>query len=49
MKPQFEAGLTAKRLAEPVEIASAIVYLISSEASYISGTVLSVDAGDSAK
>jgi NAD(P)-dependent dehydrogenase (short-subunit alcohol dehydrogenase family) len=40
--------LKVGRLAEPREMATAIVYLASEDASYVSGTVLSVDGGDSA-
>jgi NAD(P)-dependent dehydrogenase (short-subunit alcohol dehydrogenase family) len=38
----------SNQIAEPREMATAIVYLASSDASYISGTTLSVDGGDSA-
>lgn len=34
-----------KRPAEPEEVARAIVFLLSEEASFITGTVLNVDAG----
>jgi NAD(P)-dependent dehydrogenase (short-subunit alcohol dehydrogenase family) len=47
-----KAGLVAsvplQRVAEPDEIASAIVFLASSKASYTTGQVLSVDGGKSA-
>lgn len=36
-----------KRLAQPAEIADALVYLMSDEASYITGAVLAVDGGRS--
>lgn len=35
------------RLANPEEIAAAIVFLLSAEASYITGTALAVDGGRS--
>lgn len=47
-KDKFAENLKVGRLAEPREMATAIVYLASPEASYVSGTVLSVDGGDSA-
>ena len=34
-----------KRIAEPVEVAQAAVYLASSEASFITGATLDVDGG----
>ena len=34
-----------KRFADPVEVARAISFLASAEASYITGTVLPIDAG----
>jgi NAD(P)-dependent dehydrogenase (short-subunit alcohol dehydrogenase family) len=47
-----KAGLVAsvplQRVGEPDEIASAIVFLASSKASYTTGQVLSVDGGKSA-
>ena len=47
--PQNKAGLAAtvpmERHALPEEIADAIVSIASDEASYITGTVLSVDGG----
>ncbi len=51
-----EAGLTftastvpLKRIADPVEVANAILFLASEEASYITGTELVVDGGKSAE
>jgi 3-oxoacyl-[acyl-carrier protein] reductase len=34
-----------KRLAEPIDIAYAYLYLASDESEYVTGTVLSVDGG----
>jgi NAD(P)-dependent dehydrogenase (short-subunit alcohol dehydrogenase family) len=44
----FEGGASAhamNRLADPVEIARAILYLTSSESSYVTGAALAVDGG----
>jgi 3-oxoacyl-[acyl-carrier protein] reductase len=38
-------GIRAGRWATPAEIANAIVFLASDQASYITGTVLEVDGG----
>jgi NAD(P)-dependent dehydrogenase (short-subunit alcohol dehydrogenase family) len=43
--PAAGAALPQWRLAMPDEIAAAICFLSSSDASYITGTVLSVDGG----
>lgn len=45
---QILAAVPIKRLADPSEIADAVVYLASSEASYITGQTLFVDGGWSA-
>jgi NAD(P)-dependent dehydrogenase (short-subunit alcohol dehydrogenase family) len=39
------AATAMKRFARPEEIASSILYLLSPESSYITGTILSVDGG----
>lgn len=44
----LECQSPARRLAEPVEVAAAVAFLISDEAQYISGTVLTIDGGLSA-
>jgi len=41
----FSQRLLIKRVAEPIDIARAIAFLLSSEASYITGTQLAVDGG----
>jgi 3-oxoacyl-[acyl-carrier protein] reductase len=40
---QWAAGLPARRLATPDEIAAAVRFLVSPEAAYVSGTVLRID------
>ena len=44
-KERAVAGTLLKRMAEPEEIASAILFLASDEARYITGEVLVADAG----
>jgi NAD(P)-dependent dehydrogenase (short-subunit alcohol dehydrogenase family) len=48
-REEFASGLLGKRLGEDFEIASMITYLSSDDASYVSGTVLSVDNAENAK
>jgi NAD(P)-dependent dehydrogenase (short-subunit alcohol dehydrogenase family) len=43
------AGVPLKRAGEPEEIAKAIVFLASDQASYLTGQILSVDGGKSAQ
>jgi NAD(P)-dependent dehydrogenase (short-subunit alcohol dehydrogenase family) len=42
---QIGAGVPLRRLANPKEIAEAILFLASPRASYITGTTLTVDGG----
>ncbi len=44
---RFRAGIPLRRLAEPGEVADAIVFLLSPRSSYITGHVLAVDGGES--
>lgn len=44
---ELASSVALKRLADPAEIASAIVFLSSTYASYVSGTVVTVDGGKS--
>lgn len=44
-----EATIPMKRLAEPVEIAKVVVFLASDDASYMTGEIVSVDAGYTAR
>ena len=42
-RAQIEQKIPVGRLGQPREIANAVMFLASEEASYISGTVISVD------
>jgi len=46
---QFRQATPLKRIAEPEELAKAILFLASDDASYITGEVLVVDGGYSLK
>jgi 7-alpha-hydroxysteroid dehydrogenase len=45
MKRQMENGTLVRRIADPEEIAAAVVYLASPAGSYVTGKVLEVDGG----
>jgi NAD(P)-dependent dehydrogenase (short-subunit alcohol dehydrogenase family) len=45
---QLAAAAPAQRPADPAEIASAVVYLASDDASFVHGAVLPVDGGRTA-
>ena len=47
-KAAFAAGVPMKRVGEPNEVATAILFLASDKASFITGQVLSIDGGKSA-
>ncbi len=42
---EIEAGILMKRLADPEEVASAVAFLASSDASYATGSVVTVNGG----
>ena len=44
-----DATIPMKRLAEPIEIARVVVFLASEEASYMTGEIVHVDAGYTAR
>lgn len=48
-KQRIEAGIPARRIAAPQEIAQAIVWLASDNAAYVNGAILPVDGGYVAK
>lgn len=45
LKEQAKSRIVLKRFAEPAEIASAVLFLLSEESSYITGTALDVSGG----
>jgi len=48
-REEMESAYPGKRIAHPAEVAAAVVYLASDEASFVSGTSLVVDGGLLAK
>jgi NAD(P)-dependent dehydrogenase (short-subunit alcohol dehydrogenase family) len=46
---ELNAALLLGRMADPGEIAAAVAFLLSDDASYINGTILSVDGGANAR
>ncbi len=48
VKASLVAGVPMKRAGQPSEIAQAIVFLASPQASFITGQILGVDGGKSA-
>jgi len=42
----MKAGSALQRLAQPEEIAAAVAYLVSDDASFITGSTLAVDGGE---
>jgi 3-oxoacyl-[acyl-carrier protein] reductase len=48
-KKLLESSFPLRRIGEPDDISSAVVYFCSDEAKWITGTVLTVDGGISAK
>jgi len=45
---ELAAGIPLRRLAQPVEVARCVHFLASDQASYVTGTNLSVDGGNDA-
>jgi 3-oxoacyl-[acyl-carrier protein] reductase len=48
-KKLLESSFPLRRIGEPDDISSAVVYFCSDEAKWITGTILTVDGGISAK
>jgi NAD(P)-dependent dehydrogenase (short-subunit alcohol dehydrogenase family) len=48
-REEMEAAYPGKRIAHPREVATAVVYLVSDESSFVSGTPILVDGGLTAK
>lgn len=44
-RPDYSSAIPMNRYGSTGEVASAVIYLVSDDASYISGTVLAVDGG----
>jgi NAD(P)-dependent dehydrogenase (short-subunit alcohol dehydrogenase family) len=45
----FAATFPMKRLGQPCELASAVLFLASAEASFVTGAILAVDGGQTAQ
>ena len=45
----MEPAYPGKRIADPREVATAVIYLLSDEASFVNGTPILVDGGLTAK
>jgi 3-oxoacyl-[acyl-carrier protein] reductase len=44
-KKQFFANIPLKRVAEPIDIANLVTFLVSEESSYVTGQVIHVNGG----
>lgn len=49
LQAMANATIPMKRLADPIEIARVVVFLASDEASYMTGEIVHVDAGYTAR
>ena len=49
MRRELEAAYPLKRIADPAEIANAVVFLLSDESSFVTGSLLVADGGLTAK